>query len=93
MQTIDYRLAAPRPIEMRFNDGDGDAIIDADFKFALQVNGACETVNGVLSVDLYKFDLSSLDIDVQSYHVNIYIDSGDGWVWISEFNLRVLGGC
>ena len=51
MQTIDYRLAAPRPIEMRFNDGDGDAIIDADFKFALPVIGACEIVKGVLGVD------------------------------------------
>ena len=93
MATIDYRLAAPRQIEMQFNDGAGDPIVDADFKFGMQVDGVCETINGVLSGELYQFDMATLDLTAQSYPVNIYTDSGDGWVWISEFELRVLGGC
>ena len=94
MTAIDYRLAAPRPIEIEFKDSDGVVIQDGVFQIRFVSAGYCLSVDGVFSDGLYLFDIIDSKVAAnRKYNVNIYYEDSDGWFWLSEFDLLVIGGC
>lgn len=94
MTTIQYRLKTPRPIEIECKDSDGVIISDAVMQIRFVSAGACFVANGVFSDGLYLFDISDSKVAAnRKYNVNIYYEDSDGWFWLGEFDLLVIGGC
>lgn len=94
MTEIDYRLSAPRPIEIEIMDSEGSLIDDALIQIRFVSAGVCFSANGVFFDGLYSFDISqSRVVAERKYNVDIYYSDVNGWVWIGEFKLQVIGGC
>lgn len=93
MTTLDYSLAAPQPILMRFDDEAGDPITDMTFQIRLAVNGACVAVDGVLDGDMFEFDLSGIALAPRLHAVTIYSNDGGGWTLNQQLYLNAIMGC